>query len=125
MAGVLAGEQMLDPFPGVCWSHQVLSRISGGVMARGFAWRVWVDTMFMERGWSVPRDQRGQSLHIPSDHSPVLHGEVALGTPQQSSATALEEALGPAGCHPWPCCDSDAIAPCQRLCCAGGGHWES
>lgn len=36
----------------------------------------------MERAWLVPWDQRGQSLSIPSDHSPMLDGEVALGTSQ-------------------------------------------
>lgn len=46
---------MLDPFPGVCWSHQVLSR-TASVMAGVFAWRIWVDTMFRvtwkELGWT-------------------------------------------------------------------------
>lgn len=47
MAGVLAGKQMLGPFPGVCWSHWVWSRRTAGVMAGEFAWGIRVDTMFM------------------------------------------------------------------------------
>lgn len=53
----------------------------------------------MERAWLDPRDHRGQSLSISSDHSPVLDGEVALGTSQWLCAAALEEALGQCWCQ--------------------------
>lgn len=46
--GFLAGMQMLDPFPGAGWVHQVLSRRrTASVTAGTFAWRIWVEIMFI------------------------------------------------------------------------------